>query len=153
MKRKRKLGSFTLVEVLVAMTIIAIGSTAAVTIYSEMIKNLTYDEWYGQALRFADNYMTDLYLSRDLGDSLFSTEELTNIQAAEDLPLLLEPEVFDLDTHITMYVNKNIRRWSPLLVDVGIEMVITYYETNRPTTSIWLESTFSESYITKVAEQ
>lgn len=132
---------------MVALLIIGIGISSAVGLYFYTAKNTSTDERFKFALESADNYLTALYLSDDLADGLFSDEEIALINSAEEFPLLLDPEEIFLGNGTTLLVNKNIRRTTPLLVDIGVEMLIQYDETNRTSRSYWIETTLSESYL------
>lgn len=148
--KERKFAGFTLIEVMVALVIIGIGATAALSIYSAMVRNADYDTRFEEGVDAAQNYLSSLYLSTNMTADLFSASELSNIAAIRELPALLPPVRTNAGEGIVMLVNKNIRRWQPLLVDVGIEVIIQYDETNRQDRSYWIETTFSEPYVQKM---
>lgn len=141
---------FTLIEVMVALSIIAIGTTAALSVYAMMIKNASYDSRYEKGIEAAENYLSTLYLSTNLSADLLSPDEYSNVMSRSSLPVLLPPAKSYPAEGVEMLVNKNIRRWKPMLVDVGVEVIVSYEETNRQSRHYWIESTFSEAYLGKL---
>ncbi len=149
-RRAGRLRGFTLIEIMVALTIIGIGTTAALSVYSAMLKNATYDSRFEKGVESAEEYLANLYLSTNLAADLFDASELSNLMSRPQLPVRLSPVQSSPENGIVLLVNKNVRRWQPLLVDVGIEVIIRYDETNRPDRHYWMETTFSEAYLGKL---
>jgi type II secretory pathway pseudopilin PulG len=135
---------------MVSLVLIGVGAAAALAVYAAMIRSADYDTRFEEGVDAAQNYLSSLYLSTNLAADLFTAGESTNLAAIREFPALLPPVRTNACEGVVMLINKNIRRLQPLLVDVGIEVIIQYDETNRPDRSYWIETTFSEPYVQKM---
>jgi len=148
--KKRKLFAFTLIEVMVALSVIGVATFSTVAIFSNSMRYMAYDYNMQKAVETADKYFANLYLAGDIRKELFSQSELTNILNARAFPLLLRPERHNISDNIYMLINKNIIAWNPLTVDIGLEIIIEPEGTNRTPRHLWFETTFCENYLKKL---
>jgi prepilin-type N-terminal cleavage/methylation domain-containing protein len=153
--KKRRFPSFTLIEVLAALVIIGIGVTSTLTLIVNVQKYLSMDKELGRVVTYTDNYLSKLYLSGNLKSDLFNKDEIAKLSVLNTFPVLMPPAETNLGENIKVLVNRKINRWDPLLVDIGIESIITYV--NKSSTNIkprkrdyWIETTFSENYLKKL---
>lgn len=152
MKQKpgSKTAAFSLVEVLVALSIIAMASSSIISLLSNATRFLRIDEKLQSATYLGERYLSELYLAPDLKKALFTTNELALLGPSPRVPRMLPPERISTPEGILMLVNKKIRRWQPLLVDVGIELIWQAAGTNARQRQYWLETTLSEEYLTRL---
>ncbi|OHD75267.1 MAG: hypothetical protein A2355_16265 [Spirochaetes bacterium RIFOXYB1_FULL_32_8] len=103
-----------------------------------------------KAASVAENYLTDIYTSKNMLEKIFTIEELKSIDINKKGSVLFPPKRVDIEKDIFMYVNRNIRRWSPLLVDVGVEAIIDFHNKDKKNKKFWIETTYSENYMNKL---
>ncbi len=142
--------AFSLIEVLVALSIIAMASSSIITLLSNATRFMHVDEKLQTATQISDRYLNEIYMAKDLKKALFTTNELSILGPNVKLPKLLPPQRITTPEGILMLINKKIRRWDPLLVDVGIELIWQSLSTNTKARQFWVETTFSEEYLKRL---
>lgn len=145
-----KLKSFTLIEVLVALSIIGIATLSTLTIFANLARYSVSDKRMQLAVETANNHLSQLYLAKELKTTLFDAKEISNINTIRRFPLRLKPQRINIEDDIFMLVNKKIVSYEPLLVDVGIEVIIPSKVSNQKARHYWVETTLSESYMNKL---
>ncbi|OHD53377.1 MAG: hypothetical protein A2Y33_05550 [Spirochaetes bacterium GWF1_51_8] len=148
--KKKRFRGFTLIEVIISLSIISTTIVTVLTIYSSMTNLLNYDRTTEKAISEAHNYLAGVYLAPDLKTALFDASEMSNLTVTSVYPLKFRAKEYPIDENIKMLVNKKVERYDPLLVYVGIEMLIVRQGTNQPPKSYWIETAFSEVYMDKV---
>ncbi|HIJ59321.1 MAG TPA: prepilin-type N-terminal cleavage/methylation domain-containing protein [Nitrospirae bacterium] len=93
--RKDKSG-FTLLEVMVAVSILAIAVTVIFQIYSTNIKSISLSEKYLNALIVAEEKMNELSLQKEIGDTLNVTKTNDGQIIKSEIIKTLEDRTSDL---------------------------------------------------------
>jgi type II secretory pathway pseudopilin PulG len=139
-----------MIELLVALSVIAIGVATTVSIFSNASQWMSVDRDMQRAVLSIDRYLSDVYVASNMKQALFSEDDVTNLSARRQFPFLLPPWKTNVADGISLLVNRNVRNWDPLFCDVGIEAVISFQATNRKSKHFWVETTFSERYLGKL---
>ena len=130
-KKNRLFNSFTIIELMVALSIVSIAVVASIGIFANASSWMSIDLDMQKAASVAENYLTDIYTSKNMLEKIFTIEELKSIDINKKGSVLFPPKRVDIEKDIFMYVNRNIRRWSPLLVDVGVEAIIDFHNKDK----------------------
>lgn len=149
----KKLRAFSLIEVLVAISIIGIVVVSTMSVFVNMNRYLFQDKDLQSVNDFSQRYLFNLYEGESLRSNLFTPMDISNLNRQRIFPVLLKPEETNITTNIRFFINKKVERWDPLLVNVGLEALITVPEAKRTgakTRHYWIETTLSENYLSKL---
>lgn len=150
---KKRYKAFTLVELLVSLAVIAIAVTSALTVMVFSQRTLTQDKDLQLSVDFSNDYFSRLTVCADLKKELFSGEESASIIRSGEFPVIMGPMTTNLSRNVQAIISRKVNRWSPLLIDIGIEIIVTGNK-NAASGDIkrnfWFETTFSEKYLKKM---
>ncbi len=147
-RRLKRFKAFSLIEVLVAMSIIALASTSIITVLSHAAKYMRVDAKLQLATQICDAYLTDIYMATNIRQKLFSPQDLSNLAYNAPLPRLLAPQRITTPEGLLLLVNKKVRKLDPLLVDIGLEVIWKPTDSsNARSRQYWVETSISERYL------
>ncbi len=140
----KKLKGFTLIEVLVSITIISIATLSTLAVFVQLHQQMSSDSQEKKIYSLIESKLASYASADDLKSVLFSHEEIEFLNANPHGTVPLIQTNFERHTFL---ISRKIRRWNPLLVDVGMEAVFRHNgkSTNTMVRHYWIESTFSES--------
>ena len=150
---RMRLGAFSLIEVMVSLTIMSMIVLSTLSVFLNMNRYLFQDRDVQSVIDYSEKYFFNLYFSDNLKNVLFQPAEISNFNRGVRTPVLLPPVETNAAQNIRIFINRKIERWDPLLVNIGMEAVITIPESRRTGTKTrhyWIETTLSENYLSKL---
>lgn len=147
---KKSSRAFSLLEVLVALTIIAISVTAVMTVLANTQRGMNQDRDLQYSIDFSNRYFGEIYVSEDLKRRLFTDIEIREMGAVRVFPYLPERIVTNLKENVTAVISRRVNRWEPLLIDVGLEITVTGKDKKKVRKDYRFETSFSETYLKKL---
>ncbi len=152
LKQKRFLDGYILIEVLVSLSILAFSITFFLIILSSQLKVSVRDNVIHKFTEYSYNYLTQIYLSTNLFDSLFSEEDKSVISNSAYPPIYLNDMGTNIENDLVIYTYKKIRRIRPLLVDIAIEGKLRGQTGLSYEKELSIETTFSEAFLHEIQE-
>lgn len=144
---KARLGAFTILEMMVALAVIGISVTAVLTILSAGRRLGETDLELMSAVRYCDDYFGRLWLAEKPEELLFSEEERRVLSGARDFPVFMPPAQTNMMPGVTVILSRRVRRFSPLLADIGAEVLVKIGGRER---RFWMETTLSGAFLDKL---
>lgn len=149
----KRLKSFSLIEVLVALSIMGVITVSTLSVFINMNRYLFQDKDVQAVIDFSEHYFYSLYFSDDLKAGAFQAPEISNLNKVYQFPVLLPPLETNISPTIKVLINRKVERWEPLLMNIGLEAMITPPENKKVGNKIrhyWIETTLSSSYLAKL---
>lgn len=142
----KRLGGFTLIEVLVSITIISIAILSTLSVFTQISKQVSSDDEERAIYSLIESKFVTYQTADDVKSILFSREERNLLSTNHRWPVFAPLIQTNIGNH-SLLISRKIRRWEPLLVDVGMEAIFHHNGkgTNAAVRHYWVESTFSGS--------